>query len=305
TGARGSPLHRAARTPFAAASSQAAHIHRASGVSSVAALRVAHLRAVPTHRQEIASRPTTGGGHLHGVPDRPRHASPSRLISGLTIRNKSTINSVSLSSSSVATSCSQDCINERNAVADRLPAQSGWGSMLLSKVAGVMVVFLMGWSERTRRSIGAGCSGKITTISKERDKRLATPWRSIKTSMVALEPQLGASAHMSRQDGCMCIWTQAYTGLALVKHFLMNLTERRFLPALLLAGLTAASPVLLAQTLAPHQQLARDIFQELVEINTVTTTGDTVQAAEAMAARLRAVGFAGEEVQVFSPRPRH
>jgi acetylornithine deacetylase/succinyl-diaminopimelate desuccinylase-like protein len=84
----------------------------------------------------------------------------------------------------------------------------------------------------------------------------------------------------------------------------MNLIERLTLSVLLLAGLTAAPPILLAQTLAQHQRLARDIYQELVEINTVTATGDTARAAEAMAARLRAAGFAGEDVQVFSPVPR-
>jgi acetylornithine deacetylase/succinyl-diaminopimelate desuccinylase-like protein len=36
----------------------------------------------------------------------------------------------------------------------------------------------------------------------------------------------------------------------------------------------------------------------------VTATGDTKQAAEAMAARLRAAGFAEGDVQVFSPAPR-
>jgi len=54
----------------------------------------------------------------------------------------------------------------------------------------------------------------------------------------------------------------------------------------------------------PHEKLARDIYRELVEINTVTTTGDTAQAADAMAARLRAAGFAAEDVQVFKPAPR-
>jgi acetylornithine deacetylase/succinyl-diaminopimelate desuccinylase-like protein len=83
----------------------------------------------------------------------------------------------------------------------------------------------------------------------------------------------------------------------------MNSIDKLILPVLLLAGLTAAPTILVAQTLAPHQQLARDIFQELVEINTVTATGDTVQAAEAMAARLRAAGFAREDVQVLSPVP--
>src|SRR4051812_14376830 len=55
---------------------------------------------------------------------------------------------------------------------------------------------------------------------------------------------------------------------------------------------------------SPQQQFARDIYKELVEINTVTATGDTRQAAEAMAARLRAAGFAEANVHVFSPAPR-
>jgi acetylornithine deacetylase/succinyl-diaminopimelate desuccinylase-like protein len=59
-----------------------------------------------------------------------------------------------------------------------------------------------------------------------------------------------------------------------------------------------------AQTLSPNQQQTRDIYKELVEINTVTPTGDTGKAAEAMAARLRAAGFAGADVQVFNPAPR-
>ncbi len=58
------------------------------------------------------------------------------------------------------------------------------------------------------------------------------------------------------------------------------------------------------QTLTSHQQLARDIHKELVEINTVTATGDTLQAADAMAARLKAAGFPDADVQVFSPAPR-
>lgn len=61
---------------------------------------------------------------------------------------------------------------------------------------------------------------------------------------------------------------------------------------------------LFAQALAPHQRLAVDIYRELVEINTVTATGDTAKAAEAMAARLRAAGFADTDVQVFNPAPR-
>src|ERR1700736_840169 len=82
--------------------------------------------------------------------------------------------------------------------------------------------------------------------------------------------------------------------------------------ALMLTGAVAAAALFafgfasraLAQTLTPQQQLAYDIFKELVEINTVTATGDTGRAAEAMAARLRTAGFSGEDVQVFKPAPR-
>ena len=51
-----------------------------------------------------------------------------------------------------------------------------------------------------------------------------------------------------------------------------------------------------AQTRTAQQQLAVDVYKELVEINTVTATGDTARAAEAMAARLRASGFSESDV---------
>src|ERR1700756_4125256 len=59
-----------------------------------------------------------------------------------------------------------------------------------------------------------------------------------------------------------------------------------------------------AQSRTAQEQLAVDIYKELVEINTVTETGDSARAAEAMAARLRAAGFVGSDVQGFSPAPR-
>jgi acetylornithine deacetylase/succinyl-diaminopimelate desuccinylase-like protein len=59
-----------------------------------------------------------------------------------------------------------------------------------------------------------------------------------------------------------------------------------------------------AQSQTAQQQLAVDIYKELVEINTVTETGDTARAAEAMVARLRAAGLGGSDVQVFTPAPR-
>jgi acetylornithine deacetylase/succinyl-diaminopimelate desuccinylase-like protein len=59
-----------------------------------------------------------------------------------------------------------------------------------------------------------------------------------------------------------------------------------------------------AEALSPQQQFAFDIYKELLEINTETATGDTAQAAAAMAARLKAAGFADADVQVFQPAPR-
>jgi acetylornithine deacetylase/succinyl-diaminopimelate desuccinylase-like protein len=59
-----------------------------------------------------------------------------------------------------------------------------------------------------------------------------------------------------------------------------------------------------AQTapLSPPQQFARDIFRELVEINTTTQFGST-RAAEVIAARLQAANFQGSSVQLVGPRP--
>jgi len=54
----------------------------------------------------------------------------------------------------------------------------------------------------------------------------------------------------------------------------------------------------------PDQQLARDIFRELIEINTTDGSGDNTRAAEAMAARLRAAGFAEQDIHVLAPAPR-
>jgi acetylornithine deacetylase/succinyl-diaminopimelate desuccinylase-like protein len=85
------------------------------------------------------------------------------------------------------------------------------------------------------------------------------------------------------------------------------IARKRFWIALLAASASIISVLpgsAAAEALNPQQQLAFDIFKELVEINTVTATGDTARAAEAMAARLRAAGFADSDIQVFSPAPR-
>src|SRR5713101_2908206 len=87
-----------------------------------------------------------------------------------------------------------------------------------------------------------------------------------------------------------------------------DLTSRKLFWIALLAALVSILPVMsgraTAQALNPQQQFAFDIYKELVEINTVTATGDTAQAAGAMAARLKAAGFADADVHAFQPAPR-
>jgi acetylornithine deacetylase/succinyl-diaminopimelate desuccinylase-like protein len=65
--------------------------------------------------------------------------------------------------------------------------------------------------------------------------------------------------------------------------------------ALVLAAVPAPPPA--------EQKLAREIFKELIEIDT-TQEGNTTTAAEAVARRLRAAGWPSEDVQVFGPSPR-
>ena len=57
-------------------------------------------------------------------------------------------------------------------------------------------------------------------------------------------------------------------------------------------------------SLPPDAQLFRQIYQELVEINTTESAGDTVRAAEAMAVRLRAGGLPAADIRVLSSGPR-
>jgi acetylornithine deacetylase/succinyl-diaminopimelate desuccinylase-like protein len=74
------------------------------------------------------------------------------------------------------------------------------------------------------------------------------------------------------------------------------------IPSLALCTLLAAPPV--AASPAENDRLAREIYKELVEIDTTDEHGETTRAAEAMAARLRAAGFPAEDVQVLGPTPK-
>lgn len=72
----------------------------------------------------------------------------------------------------------------------------------------------------------------------------------------------------------------------------------RALGALLLAaaGARAQAPARTA-----HQRLAREVYEELVEINTADSVGSATRAAEAMAARFRAAGFPAADVRLLVP----
>jgi acetylornithine deacetylase/succinyl-diaminopimelate desuccinylase-like protein len=60
-----------------------------------------------------------------------------------------------------------------------------------------------------------------------------------------------------------------------------------------------------ATALTPDQALARDIFRELININTTHSVGNTTPAAEAMAKRLLDAGFPARDVHVIGPRPKN
>ncbi|WP_374653482.1 M20/M25/M40 family metallo-hydrolase [Phenylobacterium sp.] len=78
---------------------------------------------------------------------------------------------------------------------------------------------------------------------------------------------------------------------------------RTFSAAALLAAAAVASPAA-AQTARPDQLAFRDLYKELIEINTTLSVGSCTAASQAMAARLKAAGFADAELQVIVPPQR-
>jgi acetylornithine deacetylase/succinyl-diaminopimelate desuccinylase-like protein len=67
------------------------------------------------------------------------------------------------------------------------------------------------------------------------------------------------------------------------------------LPALLLLATSPSAPT------GADLTLAREVFKELVELDTSQTAGDTTRAAEAVAARLRKAGVPEDDVRVVGP----
>jgi len=75
-----------------------------------------------------------------------------------------------------------------------------------------------------------------------------------------------------------------------------------FLMGTLACSLAAGG--LRAQLNNTTKQLARNIYKQLIEINTTDSVGSTTVAAEAMARRLRDAGFPASDVQVLGPNAR-
>ena len=76
----------------------------------------------------------------------------------------------------------------------------------------------------------------------------------------------------------------------------MTFARRIAALSLLLAPLPAADDA--------NRQLARDLFQQLIEINTTDSVGSTTAAAQAMAKRLLDAGFPADDVKVLGPNDR-
>ena len=82
----------------------------------------------------------------------------------------------------------------------------------------------------------------------------------------------------------------------------------RLLSVVILASTTAAAQAPRATiytpgSLNPNQQLAREIYKELIEINSGVTTGNVTTAALAMGKRFRAAGIPDSDIFVGGPRP--
>ena len=66
-------------------------------------------------------------------------------------------------------------------------------------------------------------------------------------------------------------------------------------------GVSLALPALAQSAPTPTQQHLREIYKELVEINTTDSAGSCTAAAEAMAARLKAGRLPARDVQIIVP----
>ncbi len=93
----------------------------------------------------------------------------------------------------------------------------------------------------------------------------------------------------------------------MIRFLMMKRTLTRLLLAIVAVCLVQSQSVTAhaqQSTLTPNQQMARDIFKELIEINTTDSpAGNVTTAADAMAARFRAAGFTDDDIHVAGPQP--
>src|ERR1051325_1787767 len=80
----------------------------------------------------------------------------------------------------------------------------------------------------------------------------------------------------------------------------------RYAAGAFVGAMLAIVPTLRAQSGARTKwdSVAHDVFKELIEINTENSDGSSLQAAQALAARLKAAGFPDSDVVVLSNAPR-
>ena len=105
----------------------------------------------------------------------------------------------------------------------------------------------------------------------------------------------------NRSETSLIHWKQR-KALQPTRHY-KRATGKPFL-AILLALVAAPAIPLRAQLDDPTRQLSRDIFKQLIEINTTDSVGSTTVAANAMARRLLEAGFPAADVQVIGPNDR-
>ncbi|HWC75638.1 MAG TPA: M20/M25/M40 family metallo-hydrolase [Gemmatimonadales bacterium] len=79
------------------------------------------------------------------------------------------------------------------------------------------------------------------------------------------------------------------------------MTGRLLLVCTLLAGFASPLTAQAQKPLSANDQRARDIFEQLININTTGSSGSTTVAAKAMADRLLQAGFPAADVQVIGP----
>ena len=82
------------------------------------------------------------------------------------------------------------------------------------------------------------------------------------------------------------------------------MTPRKFLAFAVFVCLAVPVSLSSAQKDDATNQLARDIYKQLIEINTTDSVGNTTIAAEAMAKRLRDAGYPDSDIFIGGPNPR-